>query len=139
MSIQYGHVAAQPRERVFRERRGLDEAPRRTVGARPGGSWKAFAGDAPELRLYHATWCGHCKKLMPKWHDVESMMGGSMDVVERDVDKFPVETAAFGVTGYPTILYVDKQRGRVTKYGGKREASSILDWSRGLREESNKP
>lgn len=61
--------------------------------------------------VFHATWCGHCKALMPKYEQAAKLLKGesnvvlaAMDAVENDIPK-PYE-----VTGFPTIYFVPKDK-----------------------------
>ena len=61
----------------------------------------------PTIVLFHADWCGHCKKLMPEWIKFEKAYHGKKGVnvlkIESDEDKSIMKL--HGINGYPTIKY----------------------------------
>ena len=61
----------------------------------------------PSIVLFHADWCGHCKKLMPDWIKFEKDYHGKKGInvikIESEEDKSLIKL--HGVNGYPTIKY----------------------------------
>jgi thioredoxin 1 len=65
-----------------------------------------IAGDGPVLVEFFATWCPHCRRMMPVMEELEQRWGAKLKVVQLDVDN-PANHAAmhyFGVTGTPTFV-----------------------------------
>ena len=64
------------------------------------------------LVLFHAEWCGYCKKFMPTWNKAKSSLQSS-DVVlkdyEADTDKEVMKEN--NVSSYPTLKLFKKDRG----------------------------
>ena len=83
------------------------------------------------LVLFHADWCGYCKKFMPTWNKAQSTLQSS-DVVlkdfEADADKEVMKEN--GVSSYPT-LKMFKKNGEVIEYEGDR---SLEDLDRFIKE-----
>ena len=88
------------------------------------------------LVLFHADWCGHCKKFMPEWDEVsKEVKNKSQDVVLVKVEcgkptenkKHAEIMEKYAVKGYPTILSFD-QSGSYREYDGDRSKQGILDF-----------
>jgi len=61
----------------------------------------------PTIVLFHADWCGHCKKLMPDWlkfeKDYHNQNG--ISVINLESDEHKELTKKHNITGFPTIKY----------------------------------
>lgn len=85
------------------------------------------------LVLFHAPWCGHCKKLMPDWNaatkDVKDKKGVSMIKVDcgspQENKTHAKIMEKYGIQGYPTIKVFEN--GKVTgEYEGNRNKAGLL-------------
>ena len=85
------------------------------------------------LVLFHAPWCGHCKKLMPEWDaataSVKESKGVAMMKVECGSPQENKSHAAlmesYGIQGYPTIKVFEN--GKATgDYEGDRSKTGLL-------------
>jgi protein disulfide-isomerase-like protein len=82
--------------------------------------------------LFHADWCGHCKKFMPTWDSLSSKWNDSqknVKLMKVDCGK-PAENEAhaelmkkYNIKGYPTILVFEN--GNFTEYEGARSEADI--------------
>eukprot|EP01060_Flectonema_neradi_P018602 TRINITY_DN2546_c0_g1_i2.p1 TRINITY_DN2546_c0_g1~~TRINITY_DN2546_c0_g1_i2.p1 ORF type:complete len:596 (+),score=131.96 TRINITY_DN2546_c0_g1_i2:72-1859(+) len=62
------------------------------------------------LVMFHATWCGHCKKLAPDYEKLAKHFADRFDsvvITKYNAPEFPEPAKAAGVKSFPTILYVD--------------------------------
>lgn len=73
----------------------------------------------PSLTLYYASWCPHCKTMMPDWDALGNNVNG---VVIRKLEQ--KQNTEYEVSGYPTIIYRDG-KGNGEKYDGKRTLTDI--------------
>jgi thiol-disulfide isomerase/thioredoxin len=88
-----------------------------------------------EFIMYHAEWCGHCKKAKPEFDTFSGngtiVVGGQEVVVkayENDANKDKIDEAkARGVEieGFPTFV-LTTTNGSVYKYEGPRKAEEYL-------------
>ena len=89
------------------------------------------------LVLFHAEWCGHCKKLMPEWdkasEEVKSMENENVMLVKVECgNPKKDETHAdvmnkYNIKGYPTIISFDES-GQHSEYNGERSKSGMLSF-----------
>lgn len=81
--------------------------------------------------LFHATWCGYCKKLMPDWNTFKSEMNGKMingkQVVIKEVESEEDMIKNYEINGYPTIKAIDSN-GKETTYEGARTKAGLIDF-----------
>jgi protein disulfide-isomerase A6 len=81
----------------------------------------------PALVLFHATWCGYCRVFVPTFKKVATALKGSgIEVVMADIDKAPRLASSYGVSSYPTVMYVPAGRRKPVVFQGERELDSIL-------------
>jgi protein disulfide isomerase len=71
---------------------------------------------------FYAPWCGHCKKLAPIWDELGEIYKNESDltIAKMDATANDVPSDKFEVSGFPTIMFVNKA-GKVSKYEGGRE------------------
>ena len=88
------------------------------------------------LVLFHADWCGHCKKFMPKWNEISQ----EINALEKGVKLIKVECGdssnnenhakvmkKYSIKGYPTILSFDES-GNHSEYEGDRSKEGITQF-----------
>lgn len=57
---------------------------------------------------FFASWCPHCRRMMPVVEDVKELVGGSVGVYQFDIDEHPHEAEEAGADTVPTfIIYRD--------------------------------
>ena len=82
--------------------------------------------EKPGLVLFHANWCGHCKKLMPEWKKLQDQYPEHVTSVEADAHPKVIE--AHGVQGFPTIKYLKSglsNAGDSVEYEGERTKDDL--------------
>ena len=87
----------------------------------------------PVVVMFHANWCGHCKKLMPEWMKFEKAYHGKKGInvvkIESDEDKSLVKL--HGVNGYPTIKYCPRgvyNTDGTVDFNGSRNLPGLADF-----------
>ncbi len=78
----------------------------------------------PALLYVNVSWCGHCRATRPIMEKVSGVLGSIVPVYSIDGDERDDLTAALGVQGYPTIIYVSNTGSRYT-YEGPRTVDAI--------------
>lgn len=71
---------------------------------------EGFSGNQPlegsKLLLFHADWCGHCKKMKPDWDRVKSEYPGRCEDVESN-NITQEHRDNYNIKGYPTIFIIN--------------------------------
>lgn len=53
---------------------------------------------------FYATWCPHCKKMMPVVDDVKALLDGKVPVYQFDIDKYGDLADELKVETIPTFM-----------------------------------
>ncbi|CAM5146986.1 unnamed protein product [Eretmochelys imbricata] len=83
------------------------------------------------LVMFHAPWCGHCKKMKPEYETAAEMLHGASDspgvlaAVDATVNKAVAER--FHISGFPTLKYFQDGEERYT-LPQLRTKKKIIDW-----------
>lgn len=86
----------------------------------------AMASTQPVLIEFYASWCPHCKKMMPIMEVLRHKMAGKATIIQIDVDKRPDLEKEFGVKGYPTF-FVYKDGAEFWHDSGEKPLSELED------------
>jgi len=80
---------------------------------------------------FYAPWCGHCKNLEPEWNKAATDLKGKVKVGKVDATVYQKIAGRYGINGYPTIKVfpAGEKNGKVDKYEGPRDASSIASFA----------
>ena len=77
---------------------------------------------------FHVPWCGHCRALKPKWEKLDDRLKGIARVGSVDCTKENALCDAFDVKGYPTLIYIKKNR-EMFIHGGKRSYEELIQFA----------
>ncbi len=74
---------------------------------------------------FFATWCPHCKRMMPIVEQIKELLEGTVSVYQLDIDQNDEASDEAGVNSVPTfILY--KNGKEVWRQSGEMEAQVLL-------------
>ncbi|KAK9805676.1 hypothetical protein WJX72_011398 [[Myrmecia] bisecta] len=90
---------------------------------------KIVMGDKDVFIMFHAPWCGHCKKLSPIIDEVGEAFADNKDVViaKMDATANDVPNDKFEVKGFPTLFFVKKD-GSIVPYSGNRTKEDLVEF-----------
>ncbi|MDE6303967.1 MAG: thioredoxin family protein [Paramuribaculum sp.] len=74
---------------------------------------------------FYASWCPHCKRMMPVVEGVKEILGDRVPVYQYDIDENEDDADTAGVKSIPTfIIYSDGKP--VWRYSGEIEGDTLL-------------
>lgn len=85
--------------------------------------------DGHWLIMFYAPWCGHCKRLEPVWaHVAQALYNTNIRVGRIDCTRFTSMASEFGVSGFPTIMFL---KGDIAQYTftGDRTKEDIINFA----------
>lgn len=89
---------------------------------------------------FYAPWCGHCKKLEPKYKELGKKFKKDSDVVIAKFDATANDAPpAFEYSGFPSLFFVRAGSNEVVLYDGEREAKAMASFiKKQLKKKSKK-
>lgn len=72
---------------------------------KPSADFK-YLGDKPAIVEFYADWCGACKALAPTLQELAAEYKDRIHIYKVNVDREPDISAAFGVEGLPTLIFI---------------------------------
>ncbi len=94
------------------------------VGAAKKQDAKKALGTRPVLVLFYMIGCPHCEATKPAWDKAKKEVPEDTEVLEIDADATPDDE---GVSGFPTMRYVDRTGKAKTISGEKTDKQEILN------------
>ena len=88
--------------------------------------YKALISGSPLVMIeFYATWCGHCRNMMPVVAEIRELLGDSAQIYQLDVDENQEVPEAVGVTGTPTFV-IYRNGKEVWKFSGELAGNVLL-------------
>lgn len=89
-----------------------------------------FRDEQDVLIEFYAPWCGHCKKLAPKYERLATLLSSVSSIVVAKMDASandPPSRPEFQISGVPSVLLVRKD-GKILTFEGSRTLTALLDF-----------
>ncbi|MBD5178985.1 MAG: thioredoxin family protein [Bacteroidales bacterium] len=82
----------------------------------------------PGLTLveFFASWCPHCRRMMPIVEEIKEIVEGKVVVCQYDIDEFPAEAEAAGAESVPTFIIYNNGR-EVWRKVGEMPGDEIIE------------
>jgi len=82
--------------------------------------------------MFYAPWCGHCKKLKPKWSEIGAEynrinLRSNVAIGKVDCTQTKDACAEYNIKGYPTLLFIRKGA-ILAEYKGDRDYEGMRDF-----------
>jgi len=93
----------------------------------------AEAAKGPVIIKMFEEWCGHCKKMKKHYQFASADSESKIGFVEVECSKAGNTCAQFGVSGYPTVIFMNKNaegQYQTTKYNGGRTHGDLVAFAR---------
>ena len=83
--------------------------------------------------IFHADWCGHCKKFMPVWDEVSAEVNGKSEDIQlakmdcsksADDDNIQAVMKKYNVQGFPTVKLFENGE-EVKEFDGERSSAGL--------------
>lgn len=84
----------------------------------------------PTIVLFHAEWCGFCKKMAPEWEKAKKFLENHISVLDFEAKSNPSEIKRNDIAGFPCVrLYLNGYPSdNYIEYKGNRTADSLIDF-----------
>jgi len=82
--------------------------------------------------IVYANWkdCGHCKKFNPVWDDFVSKRNAKEPHYKKyEQNEQPEFMKKYKITGFPTILAINKKGDKIKEYKGDRSLQSLNEFA----------
>ena len=88
--------------------------------------YKELISAAPVVLVeFYASWCPHCKKMMPIVEDIKALLADNLKVVQLDIDENEEVADSENVKSIPTFLLYDGGK-LVMRESGEMTAETLL-------------
>ena len=77
--------------------------------------------------MFHAPWCGWCKRLSPDWDKLAKKMKGEIVVAKVDATANQLTSARFGIQFFPTLVFL--RQGKMYKYDGAKDLAAFEEFA----------
>lgn len=85
---------------------------------------KVIGSDGPWMVEFFASWCGHCKQLVPEYEKAAKALKGIVGFAAVEDE---AAMAEYGVKGFPSLKFFDNKKQPVD-YKGERNAKGMIQY-----------
>lgn len=90
-------------------------------------SYEKTINSAPTVLVeFYASWCPHCKKMMPVVDDVRELLNGTVPVYQFDIDENQETADSLQVESIPTFLIYHNGR-EMWRYSGEIDGNMLYE------------
>lgn len=82
--------------------------------------------EKPTLVEFFATWCPHCRRMMPIVAEIGELLEGQLQIVQLDIDENSEAADRLGVANIPTFL-VYRNGKELWRHTGEMDAEVLLN------------
>ena len=97
--------------------------PTNVLELQSGDEADGFLSQGPAILMVYATWCGHCKNMMPAYDQASTMT--SVKFARLEGHKAQQFLQKHGIRGFPTLLTVNRGN-ELGRHMGGRDIGSLL-------------
>ena len=91
------------------------------------GGGNQESSESPEVYLFKAEWCGHCKAFKPVWNELNKKYKSKYTFKTFDADANKNDMQKWQIQGFPTIMLKNKD-GQVIEFRGSRDIETLSDF-----------
>lgn len=73
----------------------------------------------------YASWCPHCRKMMPVIDDIKALLGGQVHIYQLDIDEYSDLADVLGAKSIPSF-FIYKDGEQVWKYTGEIDGNILV-------------
>jgi thiol-disulfide isomerase/thioredoxin len=87
--------------------------------------------NSTKLVYFYMDGCGHCNKFTPTWDKFCSANSSSIKTYKFEQAQVKEQITAYTITGFPTILLLDKNNAKIDEYNGERSVEALTSYVNG--------
>ena len=115
--------AANPPGLVAPSKQPVSVGPTNVLELQSAEEADGFLSQGPGILMVYATWCGHCKHMMPAFDQASTMT--SVKFARLEGHKAQQFLQKHGIRGFPTLLTVNRNN-ELGRHMGGRDVGSLL-------------
>ena len=87
--------------------------------------------NSTKLVYFYMDGCGHCNKFTPTWDKFCSANSTSIKTYKFEQAQVKKQITTYAISGFPTILLLDKNNAKIDEYNGKRSVEALTSYVNG--------
>jgi thiol-disulfide isomerase/thioredoxin len=87
--------------------------------------------NSTKLVYFYMDGCGHCNKFTPTWDKFCSANSTSIKTYKFEQAQVKEQITTYTITGFPTILLLDKNNAKIDEYNGERSVEALTSYVNG--------